>query len=160
MLPDLVGVLIRFRMMRIMLIVEIEKAFLQLGLHPEERDCTRFLWLNEIDKAANDKNMKCYRIKRVPFGSLFLLPAILNYHLENYSSLMSCKIKKNLYVDNIAISADGMEEALRKYEETKSIFGDASMNIGEFPSNDEEFNGRIPEYDQSKAKKENFLGLK
>ncbi|VDM98639.1 unnamed protein product [Onchocerca ochengi] len=46
------------------------------------------------------------------------------------------------------------------YEEMKSIFEEDSMKIRESLSNDEEFNGRTSEYDQSTTNKENFLGLK
>ncbi|VDN85848.1 unnamed protein product [Brugia pahangi] len=39
MLPDLVGVILRFRMMKIVMTANIEKAFLQLELQNEERNC-------------------------------------------------------------------------------------------------------------------------
>uniref|UniRef100_A8P6R6 DUF1758 domain-containing protein n=1 Tax=Brugia malayi TaxID=6279 RepID=A8P6R6_BRUMA len=126
MLPNLVGVILRFRMMKIVIRANIEKAFLQLELQNEERNCTRFLWLDDIDKELTNENIKCYRFKRTTLFN----------------------------------SANGTEEALYKYERTKEIFGEASMNIREFLSNNEEFNERIPECDLSQTNQENFLGLK
>ncbi|MCP9256862.1 Pao retrotransposon peptidase family protein [Dirofilaria immitis] len=47
--PDLLGILLRFRMMRNIIGTDVEKAFLQLELHPSDRNCIRFLWLKTFN---------------------------------------------------------------------------------------------------------------
>ncbi|VDN95758.1 unnamed protein product [Brugia pahangi] len=161
-LPDLVGVLLRFRMMKGVITADIEKAFLQIQLHPSERNCTRFLWLKEVEGSISNENIKCYRFRRILFGiisSPFLLSATLNYHLENHVSELAAEIKKNLYVDNVIVSSNGTQDALEKYAEMKSIFNEASMNLREFLSNDEEFYAELPQQDRAIRKNTKILGI-
>ena len=83
-LPDLVGLLIRFRLHSIVILADLEKAFLQIGVQEDERDVTRFLWLKDINKSdVSDDNIAVYQFCRVPFGlicSPFLLGATLKHH--------------------------------------------------------------------------------
>lgn len=45
--PLLYEILLRFRENRIVPVGDIEKAFLNVGIDRRERDCLRFLWLEE-----------------------------------------------------------------------------------------------------------------
>ncbi len=48
-LRDLCGILMRFRLYRTALVADIEKAFLQIGLQPNQRDTTRFVWVRDLE---------------------------------------------------------------------------------------------------------------
>lgn len=43
--------LLRFRCYDFVMLADIEKAFLQLSIRPEDRDVTRFLWLKDPSDA-------------------------------------------------------------------------------------------------------------
>ena len=129
----------RARMAKIIVIGDIEKAFHQIGLSRKDRDATRFLWLKDIRAEVSKENVACYRFARVPFGvtsSPFLLAATVNYHLRESKESIAEEIKQNVYVDNILLLANDVEEAIAKYRKTKDVFHRASVNVREFCSND------------------------
>ena len=47
-MKNLCGILLRFRLNKVAIIAEIEKAYLQLELDMDDRDVTRFMWLKDI----------------------------------------------------------------------------------------------------------------
>ncbi len=56
MLADLCGLLMRFHLAKIALVSDIEKAFLNTGLHSSQRDITQFFWLKDITKPFMKEN--------------------------------------------------------------------------------------------------------
>ncbi|CAJ0593175.1 unnamed protein product [Cylicocyclus nassatus] len=71
-LPDLVGILLRTRLCKILISSDIEKAFLMVGLNHKSRDYTRFLWLKDPHRPPTPANLVTYRFTRVPFGLCFV----------------------------------------------------------------------------------------
>ena len=60
MLPDLCGLLLRFRLHPIAVIADVEKAFLNIGLHDQDRDVTRLLWLKNPKNALTEQNLEVF----------------------------------------------------------------------------------------------------
>ena len=54
-IPGLTGILLRFRQADIILLADIEKAFLQIELNTADRDSTRFLWISDPHKPISAK---------------------------------------------------------------------------------------------------------
>ena len=161
-LPDLCGILLRFRMSPIAVISDIEKAFLQVGLHPDDRDVTRFLWLKDISKPPSADNLQIFRFTRIPFGvvsSPFLLTATIRHHLTNEQPGEVEALAQNTYVDNVVMGLDTVDDALTYYASTKQVFNSASMNLREWASNSPEFLALLPEHDRSVPTTQKVLGL-
>ncbi|KAF0154889.1 MAG: Pao retrotransposon peptidase domain-containing protein [Ignavibacteria bacterium] len=161
-LEDLCGMLLRFRLKKIAIIADIEKAFLQIGLQEKDRDVTRFFWLKDPSKLETENNLQIYRFCRVPFGvisSPFLLSATVAYHLNQEKSKIADTIRRNIYVDNVIIGIDSLEEAKEFYPEAKKIFAKASMNLREWNSNSKDFLTSVLQEDKTGTQSQKVLGL-
>ncbi|XP_065902509.1 uncharacterized protein [Dysidea avara] len=110
---DLCTLLVRFRSHTFGLSTDIEKAFLHVRLHPDNRNYTRFFWLSDPTDLSSP--LCVYRFKVVPFGatsSPIMLNAVLQYHLKQYNSPVSKDMLSNLYVDNIISGCDTEQAAV------------------------------------------------
>ena len=77
--------LTKFRWNAIGLTADIEKAFLMVGIKPEDRDMLRFLWFE--DPFAIKPEIVEYRFNRLVFGlrpSPSILGATIAHHLRLY----------------------------------------------------------------------------
>ena len=164
MLQNLAGILLRFRLNKIAMVSDIEKAYLQIGLQDNAKDATRFLWLRDKAILETDDNIQTYRFCRVPFGiiaSPFLLAAVIDYHLQSFGTNIAENIKENIYVDNVITGTKSVQEALKLYNESKKIFEGAAMNLRDWMSNSKEVLDKIPVHDQAANKNTmKVLGLR
>ena len=164
-MQDLTGILLRFRAHNVAFIADIEKAFLQIELHPNVRDATRFLWLKDINKPATDTdNLRAYRFQRVLFGatsSPFLLIATIQYHLMKANTWIATDLINSMYMDNVVTGADSQEKAMEYYTLSRKYLKDAGMNLREWNSNSPNLNIKAKE-DKCAAKnpQTKVLGLK
>ena len=162
MLQNLTGILLRFRLNKIAMVSDIEKAFLQIGLQDDARDATRFFWLKNTNILETENNIQTYRFCRVPFGiiaSPFLLAATIDYHLQKVGTSVAENIRENIYVDNVITGTNSVHGALQFYNESKKIFDEATMNLRDWTSNNKEVLDKIPLYDQANRRKMKILGL-
>ncbi|KAG8173021.1 hypothetical protein JTE90_028038, partial [Oedothorax gibbosus] len=77
--PNLLTLLLKFRMNRIRIVADIERAFLSIGLKEVDRYCQRFLWIDKIPPTE----IMVYRNTTVSFGiksSPFHLAATIKHH--------------------------------------------------------------------------------
>ncbi|XP_065893821.1 uncharacterized protein [Dysidea avara] len=138
-LNNLCAILLRFRNHNYALSTDIEKAFLHVQLHNDDRNFTRFLWPKLPD--IPDSKFQAYRFAVVPFGSCsspFMLAAVLNLHLNNTPSPIADDMKENLYVDNILSGCDTEEEVVQYYTQARTIMGNAKFNLRSWSSNSQQ----------------------
>jgi len=112
--PEIVSVLLRFRLHKYAILGDVSQAFLQISLDPTDRDLTRFLWYRVIpnSKGSYDTTDEVitYRFTRLPFGltcSPFLSATIrtlaTKYH-DTYPTACAL-MDRSTYMDNFAASA-------------------------------------------------------
>ena len=133
---DLCSILLRFRVHKIALSTDIEKAFLHVKLDAGDQDFTHFLWLSNPNDAESDFDI--YRFKVVLFGSAsspFMLGATLHLHLNKYNSQIAHDMQQNLYVDNVISGSPTEESAIQYFNEARKIMSDANFNLRSWASN-------------------------
>ena len=144
-IPDIPDLLLRFRAYCVAASGDIEKAFLQVELHEDDRDFCRFLWVKDAQTVA-------YRFRVVSFGltcSPFLLNATIRYHLSQSALLASFdpglleEMKMNFYVDNLFVGSTDSESTYKKVVDATHVMSKAGMKLCQWSSNDPDLNRRL-----------------
>lgn len=122
---SIVALLFQFRIGRV---ADLQKVFLQIRVHPVDRDFLRFLW---IDSSGH---LQAYRMTSVPFGatcSQFLLATVIRHHLLNnvQINLAASKFLGNIYVDDLVITTDTSDQMRKIHSDSVSLFLRCSMNL-------------------------------
>ena len=152
--PLIFDVLLRFRMNPVALVGDIEKAFLNIEIHPQDRDCLRFLWLKDIH--AKDPEVIVYRFLRVLFGynaSPFLLNCVLRHHIRRYEQedpeFVNTLIG-GFFVDDLVTACADPQEALTLYEKAKRRMKEGGFTLRKWKTNDGELAKEIAQRESEK----------
>ena len=162
-LPNLVGMLLRFRADEVPVLADVEGAFLAVGLHEPDREVVKFLWLKDLNSPLSPNNMVVYRFTRVCFGvisSPFLLAAVIRHHCRKVGTPLSLSIIDNTYVDNTKLGCSSEEEAKVQCREAKEVFQGAQMNLREYCSHKKEVMDALPPEDRLDKPIPKVLGVK
>ena len=146
-MPLLFDTIVRFQMHPVVLIADIEKAFLQEQINPNDRDVLRFLWFDDITKEKH--SIVQYRYCRLVFG-LTCSPAILaetiQHHVSQFRStypLVASHLSK-LYCDDFSYGAesDAHGQSISDEDDTSSGSnkGSPSTEVVEGTVEEEVFN--------------------
>ncbi len=140
-------ILLRFRLHRVALAGDIEKAFLMVSVAAKDRDCLRFLWVRDV---SDDKpEVVTYRFARVVFGvnsSPFLLNATINHHMKTYERSDPAFVEKflsSIYVDDVSLGASDVASTYELYLKSKVRLAEAGFKLRKFVTNSEELRDRI-----------------
>ncbi len=161
-LPDVPAILLNFRLGRFGIAADLERAFLQVSLRPDQRDLTRFIWVKDLTKPPTQENLVVYRFARVPFGTVsspFLLQATIERLFKDSTNPVVQKLAGRMYVDNVITTLDTIEEVQAFYTASKELFNSASMNLREYTTNCADAKSFIPSKDQAQNLRPKILGI-
>ncbi|XP_068761945.1 uncharacterized protein [Montipora capricornis] len=144
-------ILLRFRVHKVAISGDIEKAFLNISVDPRGRDYLRFLWVD--DTGGKHPNLQVYRFARVAFGissSPFLLNATIRHHLTSTDlpeEFVDC-VLKSLYVDDFVGGEDSDDLVFEMLKNLKSSFKSGGFNMRKWVSNSTLVQKRIEEHER------------
>ena len=139
-------ILLRFRLHRVALTADIEKAFLMVSVSKEDCDVLRFLWIRD-----GSEEPTVLRFTRVVFGissSPFLLNATIKHHLDQFSSNQPELVQmllRSIYVDDVVTGADDEDRAYSLYVESKDMLARGGFNLRKFATNSSRLQQKIDE---------------
>ena len=135
--PMIFDILLRNRLKFLCITGDIQKAFLQIKVNPEDRDALRLLWYENLDS----RSVVHYRFTRVIFGSgpsPYILCATLQKHVSQYADKYprtTDELLKNTYVDDVQSGGEQHKELLAFKEESTRIMEEGGFQLHKWHSN-------------------------
>ena len=161
--PLMFDILIRFREHPVVLVGDIEKAFLNIEVHRRDRDCLRFLWVKDVN--VDNPEIVTYRFNRVVFGvnsSPFLLNAVIRNHLDKYKEedpqFVDC-LTKSFFVDDLVTSCKDPNEAFSLYEKAKLRMSNGGFKLRKWKTNDETLSKKVLESENEGQSSKSSVGI-
>ena len=137
--PLLVDIMLRFRIFRVALVGDLDKAFLNVSVHPDYRNVLRFLWVSDVHSDSPERVVK--RFTGLVFGvsqSPFLLNGTLDHHVKKYQDVHLEFVQRflsGLYVDDLSSGDESVDKSFQLYMKSKFRMLEAGFNMRKWSSN-------------------------
>ena len=151
--PLLFDILIRFREYKVVLIGDIEKAFLNVEVDKDDRDSLRFLWVDDVQR--DNSNIVVYRFCRVVFGvnaSPFLLNGTLRHHISRYAGVdpgFARKMVEGFYVDDLVTGEYTVDRTYDLYKKARDRLAEGGFKLRKWKTNDSVLKASIDSAEQT-----------
>ena len=145
----LADIMMRFRVFRVALVGDLEKALLNVSVHPDDRNVLRFLWVSDVHSDSPEIVVK--KFARLVFGvspSPFLLSGALEYHVKKYQDVDPEFVQRflsGLYVDDLSSGDKSVYYSFQLYLKSKFRMLEAGFNMKKWSSNSPELMEMIKE---------------
>ena len=147
--PLIFNVFLKFREHKIGITDDIEKAFHQILIKPEDRNMLRLIWYENIDSVP--MKMVQYRFCRLVFG-LTPSPAILRgviqhyllLHQKDYSQVAQFLLD-SLYVDDLPGGTTDPTKGFEFYQLAKELMAKGGFNLRKWRTNNQSLQKQINE---------------
>ena len=153
--PHLFDIVVKFRGYPIAVVADIEKAFHQIQINPEDRGILRFLWFNDIEKDC--PQIKQYQFRRLVFGltpSPALLASTIKHHLSKYEEKepeVTSLLSSSPYVDDLAGGVFCETETVNLYDKAQKIMKDGGFSLRKWNSNCQSLHEKIKQDEKRKG---------
>ena len=146
-MPHLLDVLVKFRGFPVGIASDVEKAFHQIEIDPDDRRMLRFLWVDDITKEK--PKIVHYQFCRLVFGltpSPAILSSVMEHHLkeqsEEHQSVVSV-LENSFYLDDFIGGAWDDSGAVEIYEKADEIMQNGGFKLRKWTSNSKVFPDRV-----------------
>ena len=139
--------MVKFRDYPIAVVADIEKAFHQIQIKPEDRRMLRFLWFDDAEKDC--PTVKQFQFRRLVFGltsSPAILASTIKHHLSKYEEkepAVTALLKSSLYVDDLAGGVFRGNETVELYDKAQRIMKEGGFSLRKWNSNCQSFCAKI-----------------
>ena len=149
MVPRLFDVLIMFRGFPIGVASEVEKAFQQIEIEPNDRRMLRFLWFDDISK--ENPEIVHYHFCRLVFGltpSSAILSSLIDHYLdrraEEHAEIVSL-LKRSFYFDDLVSGSWDDGGNVEVYDKSNRIMEEGGFKLRKWTSNSQAFRKHVAE---------------
>lgn len=134
---DIVSLLLRFRIHKVVLIADIKQMYRQILVTPEHRNYQRILWRSssKIPIQEFELNTVTYGVSAAPYLAIRTLLQLASDEVSNFPDASKI-LRTDTYVDDIVTGCQSTREAIQLYSQLLDLLKSGGFELRKWSSND------------------------